>query len=67
MNFSDITRPGLFKGKRVLVVGLGNTGADTIECLREYASKVYISHAHGAYIVCSYMAYVSYVAHRNTG
>ncbi|KAM3469874.1 hypothetical protein MY5147_006753 [Beauveria neobassiana] len=44
-------RPELFKGKRVLLVGLGNTTADTVEALRGHASEIYISHAKGIYIL----------------
>ena len=47
----SLSRPESFKDKRVLVVGLGNTGADTIHSLRGIASKIYVSHSHGAYIV----------------
>lgn len=44
-------RPELFKGKRVVVVGLGNTGADTAAALCGHAEKVYASHKHGAIVV----------------
>ncbi|XWW94188.1 hypothetical protein V2A60_002130 [Cordyceps javanica] len=44
-------RPEPFKGKRVLLVGLGNTTADTVEALRGHASEIYISHAKGIYIL----------------
>ncbi|OAR02162.1 hypothetical protein LLEC1_03500, partial [Akanthomyces lecanii] len=44
-------RPELFKGKRVLLVGLGNTTADTVEELRGHASEIYISHAKGIHIL----------------
>ncbi|KAH7157356.1 flavin monooxygenase-like protein [Dactylonectria estremocensis] len=44
-------RPKLFKGKKVVVVGMGNTGADTAAALCGVADKVYISHNHGALIM----------------
>ncbi|KAM0271311.1 hypothetical protein ACHAPA_002918 [Fusarium lateritium] len=44
-------RPELFKGKRVLVVGLSNTGADTASTLCGQAVKIWISHDHGAFII----------------
>lgn len=51
MHLTDYPRPELFKGKRVLLVGLGNTTADTVEELRGHASEIYISHAKGIHIV----------------
>lgn len=44
-------RPELYKGKKVLVVGLGNTGADTAAALRGHANKISVSRRHGAYVV----------------
>ncbi|KAH8678165.1 flavin monooxygenase-like protein [Xylariales sp. PMI_506] len=44
-------RPEVFKGKKVLVVGLGNTGADTAAALQGHAEKVFISHNHGAFVM----------------
>lgn len=44
-------RPELFKGKKVVVVGMGNTGADTAAALCGVADKVYISHNHGALVL----------------
>ncbi|KAK7416725.1 hypothetical protein QQX98_005051 [Neonectria punicea] len=44
-------RPELFKGKKVVVVGMGNTGADTAAALCGVADKVYISHNHGALVM----------------
>ncbi|KAJ3493512.1 hypothetical protein NLG97_g4683 [Lecanicillium saksenae] len=44
-------KPELFKGKRVLLIGLGNTTADTVEALREYAAAIYISHSKGVCIL----------------
>lgn len=38
-------------GKRVVVVGLSYTGADTIDALRGVAKEIYISHKHGAVVV----------------
>ncbi|KAK4495446.1 hypothetical protein PRZ48_013777 [Zasmidium cellare] len=37
-----------FTGKRVVVVGLGNTGCDTAVDLIPHASSVWMSHRHGA-------------------
>ncbi len=45
-----VCRPENFKGK-VLVVGLGNTGADTAVALVGHANKIYLSHRHGTTIV----------------
>ncbi|TPX08124.1 uncharacterized protein E0L32_010191 [Thyridium curvatum] len=44
-------RPEQFKGQKVVVVGLGNTGADTSVSLVGQADKVYLSHNHGAIIM----------------
>ncbi|EJD51714.1 FAD/NAD(P)-binding domain-containing protein [Auricularia subglabra TFB-10046 SS5] len=44
-------RPEEFKDRKVLVVGLGNTGADTAVALVGHAHKVYLSHNHGAIVV----------------
>ncbi|KAH8893690.1 FAD/NAD(P)-binding domain-containing protein [Thozetella sp. PMI_491] len=44
-------RPEAFKGKKVLIVGLGNTGADTAAALQGHAEDVYIAHSHGAYVM----------------
>ncbi|KAJ0331952.1 hypothetical protein COL922a_011682 [Colletotrichum nupharicola] len=44
-------RPEEFKGKRVLVVGFGNSGADTAVSLIGHAKKTYISHREGAYVI----------------
>ncbi|KAF9776439.1 hypothetical protein IL306_005374 [Fusarium sp. DS 682] len=43
-------RPELFKGKRVLVVGVSNTGADTAASLCGNAEKVWLSHSHGVIV-----------------
>lgn len=46
-NFS----PEYYKGKKVIVVGLGNTGLDTAVSLVGTADKVYVSHRGPAAIV----------------
>ncbi|KAK5952846.1 hypothetical protein OHC33_005965 [Knufia fluminis] len=43
--------PHRFANKRVLVIGASNTAADTCTSLIGIASKVYISHRHGALIL----------------
>ncbi|KAK0377910.1 hypothetical protein CLIM01_04714 [Colletotrichum limetticola] len=43
--------PEDFAGKKVLVFGLGNTGADTATSLVGHASEIYVSHREGALIV----------------
>jgi dimethylaniline monooxygenase (N-oxide forming) len=44
-------RPQDFSGKRVMVVGFGNSAADAAAQLVGVADKVYIAHRHGARIV----------------
>jgi cation diffusion facilitator CzcD-associated flavoprotein CzcO len=44
-------RPDKYQGKRVLLVGLGNTGGDVAEALAGIASEVCIAHNHGVFIV----------------
>jgi dimethylaniline monooxygenase (N-oxide forming) len=44
-------RPQDFAGKRVIVVGFGNSAADTATSLVGHASKTYLSHRHGARIL----------------
>ena len=44
-------KPEEFAGKRVMVVGFGNTAADTATVLANVAEKVYIAHRNGARIV----------------
>ncbi|KAK1764305.1 monooxygenase aurF [Phialemonium atrogriseum] len=44
-------RPKVFKGKNVLVIGLGNSGADTAVSLVGHAKNIYLSHREGAYIL----------------
>ncbi|MCJ1355306.1 MAG: hypothetical protein MMC33_005297 [Icmadophila ericetorum] len=43
--------PAVYKGKRVLVVGLGNTAADTAAGLVGHAEKIYISHRRSAVLL----------------
>jgi dimethylaniline monooxygenase (N-oxide forming) len=47
----NLSRPEVFKGKNVLVVGFGNTGADTAVSLAGVANKIYLSHRDGVLIV----------------
>ncbi|PGH27598.1 hypothetical protein AJ80_00611 [Polytolypa hystricis UAMH7299] len=44
-------RPTAFKKKKVLIIGLGNTAADTATTLVGHADKIYISHRHGAFVI----------------
>lgn len=44
-------KPEDFRGKRVVVVGFGNTAADTATALANVAQKVYIAHRNGARMV----------------
>ncbi|KAJ8108380.1 hypothetical protein OPT61_g8212 [Boeremia exigua] len=44
-------KPKDFKGKRVMVVGFGNTAADTATALANVAEKVYIAHRNGARVL----------------
>lgn len=44
-------RPEDFSGKRVMVVGFGNTAADTATALAKVAEKVYVAHRNGARVV----------------
>lgn len=37
---------------RVVVLGLGNTGGDICDALIGHASSIYVSHNHGAVVVC---------------
>ncbi|KAM5384325.1 hypothetical protein ACJZ2D_001630 [Fusarium nematophilum] len=43
-------RPETFLGKKIIVLGLGNTGSDTAEALIGHASSISISHNHGAIV-----------------
>lgn len=47
--------PFSFRDKRVMVVGISNTAADTSTSLVDIASKVYIGHRHGALVVPRYL------------
>ncbi|SPN99128.1 related to flavin depend monooxygenase that catalyses the oxidation of rubrofusarin to 9-hydroxyrubrofusarin [Cephalotrichum gorgonifer] len=51
----DYKGPERFEGKRVVVVGLGNSGGDTSTSLVGYAKKVYLSHRVGSYIIPRYV------------
>ncbi|KAF2460027.1 flavin monooxygenase-like protein [Lineolata rhizophorae] len=44
-------RPDDFVGKKVLIVGLGNTGADTATSLIGYAEEIFIAHREGTIIL----------------
>ncbi|KAF7558843.1 hypothetical protein G7046_g5305 [Stylonectria norvegica] len=44
-------RPEAFDGKRVIILGLGNTGGDIADLLVGHASSVSISHSRGAIII----------------
>ena len=43
--------PKDFAGKRVVVLGLGNTAADTSTTLVNHASRIYLAHRRGANLV----------------
>ncbi|KIW81362.1 hypothetical protein Z517_04387 [Fonsecaea pedrosoi CBS 271.37] len=43
--------PSDYQGKRVMVVGIGNSAADTATSLVGIAKKILLSHRHGAYIL----------------
>ena len=47
----EYKRPSDFAGKRVVVLGLGNTAADTSTTLVGHASQIYLSHRRGANLV----------------
>ncbi|CAO2658055.1 Nn.00g073150.m01.CDS01 [Neocucurbitaria sp. VM-36] len=44
-------QPTMFEGKRVMVVGFGNSAADTATQLASIADKVYLAHRHGARVL----------------
>ncbi|XP_074076461.1 flavin-containing monooxygenase 5-like [Macrotis lagotis] len=46
----EYKRPEKFKGKKILVVGLGNTGADVASELSHVAKKVFLSTRRGSWI-----------------
>lgn len=41
---TDKPRPQAFDGQRVIVVGLGNSGGDTVDALIGHASHISLSH-----------------------
>ena len=43
----DYKEPGIFKGKRVLVIGLGNSGCDIASELSQTAEKVCLPEIQG--------------------
>ncbi|RMZ77703.1 hypothetical protein DV738_g4246, partial [Chaetothyriales sp. CBS 135597] len=47
----DFKRPSDFKNKRVIVVGIGNSAADTSTSLVGIADKIYLSHRHGVLLM----------------
>lgn len=51
MHSRAFKKPWEFAGKRVMVVGFGNTAADTATALANVAKTVYIAHRNGARIV----------------
>lgn len=44
-------QPKAYTGKRVMVVGFGNSAADTATQLAGVADQVYLAHRHGARVV----------------
>ncbi|KAH3958799.1 hypothetical protein HBH98_202490 [Parastagonospora nodorum] len=51
IHVKSFKRPQNFTGKRVMVVGFGNSAADTSTQLVGAASKIYLAHRHGARVV----------------
>ncbi|KAH7369630.1 flavin monooxygenase-like protein [Rhexocercosporidium sp. MPI-PUGE-AT-0058] len=51
IHVQSFKRPSDFKDKRVLVVGIGNSAADTSTQLIGHAKKIYLSHRGGAKIL----------------
>lgn len=49
--FPIVISPEVLAGKRVMILGFGNTAADMATELSKIASQVYLSHRHGAIIV----------------
>jgi dimethylaniline monooxygenase (N-oxide forming) len=47
----NFKRPEDFKGKTVLVIGIGNSSADISTSLVGHAAGIYLSHRHGANLV----------------
>lgn len=48
---AQASRPSDFKGKRAVVLGLGNNAADISTALVGHASKIYLAHRRGANLV----------------
>lgn len=53
MSAEGIFRPEQWVGKKVLIIGFGNTAADISGVLVGKAEKIYISHRSGAIVVSS--------------
>ncbi|KAJ4262725.1 hypothetical protein NW757_000981 [Fusarium falciforme] len=51
LHSKSFKRPEAFTGKKVVVLGLGNTGSDIADILVGHASSIYISHNHGAIVL----------------
>ncbi|KKY14082.1 putative dimethylaniline monooxygenase 2 [Phaeomoniella chlamydospora] len=51
LHAQEFKDPEVFKGQRVVVVGLSNTAADIAVDLSEVADKTYVSHRSGAFII----------------
>ncbi|WYZ46684.1 hypothetical protein EsH8_IX_000909 [Colletotrichum jinshuiense] len=51
LHSKSFKRPENFDGKDVLVVGLGNSGADTATSLVGHANKIYASHREGSLVL----------------
>ncbi|KAL5120447.1 hypothetical protein ACEQ8H_001737 [Pleosporales sp. CAS-2024a] len=51
LHVQSFKRPSDFSGQRVMVVGFGNSAADTCTQLVGIASKIYLAHRHGARII----------------
>ncbi|XP_072504750.1 dimethylaniline monooxygenase [N-oxide-forming] 4-like [Notamacropus eugenii] len=51
LHSQEYRRPEAFQGKRVLVIGLGNTGGDLAVELSRVASKVFLSTRSGAWVL----------------
>ena len=52
MHSQDVRNLADFKGKKVVVLGMGNTAADIAVALIPYAKRVWLSHRRGASIMC---------------
>ncbi|KAJ2978280.1 hypothetical protein NQ176_g3902 [Zarea fungicola] len=51
MHSQEFKRPSDYAGKRVVVLGMGNTSADIANALVGIASEVYLSHSRGAHVL----------------